>query len=62
MCIRDSTSALATDDPRRTSLSNAMQAHAAAGLRYVFSGYYEGEHWLATFAVYHLTASGLERR
>ena len=49
---------LPADDPRRKTLDASMQAHAAAGLRYVFSGHYEGEHWLATFAVYHLTATG----
>jgi Protein of unknown function (DUF2891) len=52
-------SALAPGDPRRRNLEAAMQAHQAAGLRYVFSGHYEGEHWLATFAVYHLTAAGV---
>ncbi|MCP4173159.1 MAG: DUF2891 family protein, partial [Fuerstiella sp.] len=35
-------------------------AHEKAGLAYVSSGQYEGEHWLATFAVYHLTGSGRE--
>ncbi len=51
-------SALPAEDPLRKTLHAAMQTHAAAGLRYVFSGHYEGEHWLATFAVYHLTATG----
>ena len=39
-------------------MEKAMQLHAEAGLKYVFSGHYEGEHWLATFAVYHLTKTG----
>jgi hypothetical protein len=52
-------SALALEDPRRKNLEAAMLAHQAAGLQYVFSGHYEGEHWLGTFAVYHLTAVGL---
>ena len=52
-------SALRADDPRRSALDTAMQAHTEAGLHYVFSGHYEGEHWLGTFAVYHLTKSGL---
>lgn len=52
-------SALANDDPRRESLRAAMEAHAAAGWRYVFSGHYEGEHWLGTFAVYHFTRCGV---
>ncbi|MEZ6127520.1 MAG: DUF2891 domain-containing protein [Planctomycetaceae bacterium] len=52
--------ALPADDPRRNALGNAVAAHAELGLTYVTSGHYEGEHWLATFAVYHLTGSGLE--
>ena len=51
-------SALSSDDPRRAPLEATMKAHAAAGMAFVFSGHYEGEHWLATFAVYHLTAAG----
>jgi hypothetical protein len=39
-------------------LQSARDAHEAAGLQYVFSGFYEGEHWLATFAVYLLTRAG----
>lgn len=47
-------------DARRQTLNISIQAHAQTGLKYVTSGHYEGEHWLATFAVYHLTNSGLE--
>ena len=46
--------ALPDDDPRRALLLKSAQEHAEAGLKYVTSGHYEGEHWLATFAVYHL--------
>lgn len=52
--------ALPEQDPRRQLLDAAVAAHARVGLTYVTSGHYEGEHWLATFAVYHLTESGLE--
>jgi hypothetical protein len=48
-------SALPAGDPRVPILTNAAAAHLDAGFRYVFSGHYEGEHWLATFAVYALT-------
>ncbi len=51
-------SALPSGDPRRVPLEAARQVHAEAGLKYVFSGSYEGEHWLATFAVYLLTDAG----
>jgi hypothetical protein len=52
-------SALSANDPRRAGLEKSVQAHTDAGLAFVFSGHYEGEHWLATFAVYLLTDSGL---
>ncbi len=45
-------------DPKQQVLERAAQQHAAAGLGYVFSGSYEGEHWLASFAVYLLTEVG----
>ena len=51
--------ALPAGDVRRNTLDAAMRVHEEAGLRYVSSGHYEGEHWLATFAVYHLTRAGL---
>ena len=52
-------SALPDNDPRRLVLERSIAAHTKAGLDYVFSGQYEGEHWLATFAVYLLTEAGL---
>lgn len=52
--------ALPKHDQRRKILEQSIPQHAAAGLKYVNSGHYEGEHWLATFAVYHLTHSGTE--
>lgn len=57
--MRGIASALPGDDPRRAVLEAAAEAHAGAGLAYVFSGHYEGEHWLASFAVYLLTGAGL---
>jgi Protein of unknown function (DUF2891) len=36
-------------------VSVSAAAHAKAGLDHVASGNYEGEHWLASFAVYLLT-------
>ena len=50
--------ALPAADPRRAALETSAQNHAAAGLGGVFSGHYEGEHWLATFAVYWLSQAG----
>jgi len=43
--------ALGQGDPRSTRLDRAANRHARASLPYLASGGYEGEHWLATFAV-----------
>ena len=48
-------SALADTDPRKALLLDSARQHFAAGMTYVTSGHYEGEHWLATFAVYYVT-------
>ncbi len=53
--MRSIAAALPEGDARRGVLEVAGDAHMEAGLSYVFSGHYEGEHWLATFAVYGLT-------
>jgi hypothetical protein len=45
-------------DPRVKRLDDAAADHARKGLTYVFSGHYEGEHWLATFAIYALSGVG----
>jgi hypothetical protein len=50
-------SALADNDPRRALLVESARQHFTAGMAYVTSGHYEGEHWLATFAVYYVTES-----
>ena len=52
--------ALPLQDVRRQLLLDSVREHAKAGLKYVNSGHYEGEHWLATFAVYYLTETGLK--
>jgi hypothetical protein len=54
-CMRNIAAALATDDHAALFLTNSALRHAQAGLRQVASGNYEGEHWLATFAVYMLS-------
>jgi hypothetical protein len=54
-CMRNIASALSQTDPARRILARSATAHAEAALPYVTSGNYEGEHWLASFAVYMLT-------
>jgi hypothetical protein len=48
---------LLTEDPARKALLESAARHTEAGLKYVASGDYAGEHWLASFAVYLLTAT-----
>lgn len=54
-CLRGISGVLAPQDARLNRLKTSADEHLAKGLEYVFSGHYEGEHWLATFAVYTLT-------
>ncbi len=53
--------ALPASDSRRPVLLSQAQAHAKAGLERVSSGNYEGEHWLASFAVYLLTDAAFSK-
>ncbi len=54
-CMRSIANALRRNDPARRVLARSAASHANAGLTHVASGNYEGEHWLASFAVYLLT-------
>lgn len=51
-CMQGIASALPADDPRVELLRKSASGHADLGFQYVFSGHYEGDHWLATFAIY----------
>lgn len=51
-CMQGIASSLSKDDPRVAILKNSAAEHAEMGFKYVFSGHYEGDHWLATFAIY----------
>ncbi|KMN82032.1 hypothetical protein VK98_10480 [Chromobacterium sp. LK11] len=50
-CLRQLTTALPPDDAWRPLLEQGARAHLDAGLPYVVSGHYTGEHWLGTFAL-----------
>jgi hypothetical protein len=54
-CMRSIAAALPRNDPARRVLTRSARAHAKVTLPHVASGSYEGEHWLASFAVYLLT-------
>lgn len=54
-CMNGIARALPEDDPLRKILAESAARHAKATLPHVASGSYEGEHWLASFAVYMLS-------
>lgn len=54
-CMKSIAAALSTRDPARRVLARAASLHGRDALSHVASGNYEGEHWLATFAVYLLS-------
>ena len=54
-CMRQIAAALPAGDPSRAHLAAAGYTHAVDALKNVATGHYEGEHWLASFAVYLLT-------
>lgn len=60
-CMRAIAAALPETDPARPVLLASAARHAQATLPYIASGDYLGEHWLASFAVYLLTAAGSTR-
>ena len=59
-CMQGIVAALPDGDARAKLLSESAAAHAEQGFGYVFSGHYEGDHWLATFAIYLQGAVGVE--
>nr|WP_236621974.1 DUF2891 domain-containing protein [Rhodopirellula maiorica] len=54
-CLRAVANALPEGHRLRRPLLQSAAKHLAAGLAYVNSGHYEGDHWLATFALYAAT-------
>jgi hypothetical protein len=54
-------SVLPNDDPRRTALQAAADAHRRAGLAAGTGAHYEGGHWLGSFAVYLTTQRGIQQ-
>lgn len=52
-------SGLPETDPRLPAIRAAAEAHRRAGLAAVTGEYYEGGHWLGSFAVYLVTGRGL---
>ncbi len=59
-CMRAVANALPAADPLRTPLLKSSAAHLDAGLDYVNSGHYEGDHWLATFGLFAMIQAGTD--
>lgn len=57
-CLRSVAKSLPADHPLKEPLMKSAGRHLQAGLDYVNSGHYEGDHWLATFALYAITDAG----
>ena len=51
-CLQSVAAALAPKHPLTKPLQTSAQNHLKAGLEYINSGHYEGDHWLATFGLY----------
>lgn len=54
-CMAGIATTLPEDDPVRPVLLDSAMKHARGTLEHITSGNYEGEHWLASFAVYLLS-------
>jgi hypothetical protein len=54
-CLKAIASALPASHPLRKPLQTSALRHLRAGVAYVNSGHYSGDHWLATFALYAIT-------
>jgi Protein of unknown function (DUF2891) len=58
-CLNGIANSLTKESPLAKILRQSSAAHGEVGMSYVFSGHYEGDHWLATFAVFWLTEVGI---
>ena len=56
-CMKGIANSLQENSSVRKNLMESAQKHAQATLPYINSGNYEGEHWLASFAVYLLSVN-----
>lgn len=54
-CLRGIAAGLPAGDARRAELAALARRHLDASLPHIASGAYEGEHWLATYALFALT-------
>lgn len=57
-CFTAIANKLPVDDPRKAAIQQIANQHIELTLPNIASGSYEGEHWLASFAVYTLVVAG----
>lgn len=56
-CLQSVAAALSSEHPLVDPLRTSAERHLSAGVDYVNSGHYAGDHWLATFALYAIVES-----
>ena len=61
-CMRGIASSLQPGEPTRERLLKSAEQHATDALLHIASGNYEGEHWLASFAVYLLSQNDSQKK
>lgn len=59
-CMQSVASALSANHTLRVPLGESAHSHLNAGLTYINSGHYEGDHWLATFGLYAIERIGVQ--
>lgn len=59
-CLQSVAAALPHQHSLVNALSQSAQRHLDAGLQYINSGHYEGDHWLATFGLYAVEKIAIE--
>ena len=60
-CLQSVAAALPVDQASCELLEKSASKHLNAGLKYINSGHYEGDHWLATFGLYAIKRVGVSR-
>ena len=60
-CLQSVAASLSDSNPLSIMLSDSAARHLKAGLQYINSGHYEGDHWLATFGLYAVERIAVEK-
>ena len=60
-CLQSVASSLSDSNALSIKLNESADRHLKAGLQYINSGHYEGDHWLATFGLYAVEKIAVEK-